>query len=677
MARLTCAVFRVVQSDRISGSYDASTGRLLFTTSSTTAHGGAGQADFSVPSLPSLIINRTCRARTIDLELYDTVGWTNGHVHILERHKKARKSRTSTTAGSLITMSASFTAVRESSPGAAATAEKGSWVVPSTSHNLLCYVDTGSSVWSMTLRITTDDNAAVSGTVKYVACEGAQEIEDGRDNAAKGMFALLGDGEGDATTTAATDVIVDTVTGTVDPSGTHLVLQTERADASGAHSKDGVEGPKDHMRSLVLGRFCRSRSLNLQLHNAEWSSGHIRVGERHTHVKPAPTTSGGEAAVETVVTTEAFSAVSSTFVAAVTDHHAVYEVEDEVEEDIVVATAEIGDEDLEAANLVPASPIVRLLSIAPRRAAVAEIVSAEHVGVTLTETSAVRTVVTSGSAAGAGAGAGAGAAADTGAAKAAKAAVKPMATIGGDNATFAPRETPAQAETAAVAAATPAPASDVPAGSFNVLVFLGSARNAPAKWGGDARLGDRVLKYLQRQVAAYNAANVGAQIVLTVLDPLEITSFQSLMNNPTFFRSDDDIPADLKEIQAKIKAADGYIVVTPEYNHTIPPALLNAMDNFGGSNFAFKPSACVCYSKTALGGSRVAQALQPFLHELGCLPVSKQVILPAADQILSSDGVAVGDKAAANDKQMQSLLNQFTWWAEACRNQRASSGIPA
>ena len=112
MARLTCAVFRVVQSDRISGSYDASTGRLLFTTSSTTAHGGAGQADFSVPSLPSLIINRPCRARTIDLELYDTVGWTNGHVHILERHKKARKSRTSTTAGSLITMSASFTAVR-------------------------------------------------------------------------------------------------------------------------------------------------------------------------------------------------------------------------------------------------------------------------------------------------------------------------------------------------------------------------------------------------------------------------------------------------------------------------------------------------------------------------------------------------------------------------------------
>ena len=117
-------------------------------------------------------------------------------------------------------------------------------------------------------------------------------------------------------------------------------------------------------------------------------------------------------------------------------------------------------------------------------------------------------------------------------------------------------------------------------------------------------------------------------------------------------------------------------MVTPEYNHTIPPALVNAMDMFGGSLYAFKPSACVCYSMTALGGSRVAQALPPMLHELGCLPVSKQFVLPSANKALTAEGVATGDGADGNIGQLQKMLAQLVWWADACRKQRAARGIP-
>ena len=37
--------------------------------------------------------------------------------------------------------------------------------------------------------------------------------------------------------------------------------------------------------------------------------------------------------------------------------------------------------------------------------------------------------------------------------------------------------------------------------------------------------------------------------------------------------------------QASIKAADGYVVVTAEYNHSLPPALTSLMGHFGGSNY--------------------------------------------------------------------------------------------
>ena len=46
-----------------------------------------------------------------------------------------------------------------------------------------------------------------------------------------------------------------------------------------------------------------------------------------------------------------------------------------------------------------------------------------------------------------------------------------------------------------------------------------------------------------------------------------------------------------------IKAADAFVMVTPEYNHAPSPALLNTLNHFGSSLFSFKPSAIVSYSQ--------------------------------------------------------------------------------
>ena len=72
----------------------------------------------------------------------------------------------------------------------------------------------------------------------------------------------------------------------------------------------------------------------------------------------------------------------------------------------------------------------------------------------------------------------------------------------------------------------------------------------------------------------------------------------------------------LERLAGLIKAADAFIIVSGEYNHSIPPALSNLLDHFLEEYF-WRPSAIVCYSAGAFGGVRAAMQLRAMLCELG------------------------------------------------------------
>ena len=72
----------------------------------------------------------------------------------------------------------------------------------------------------------------------------------------------------------------------------------------------------------------------------------------------------------------------------------------------------------------------------------------------------------------------------------------------------------------------------------------------------------------------------------------------------------------LERLAGLIKAADGFIIVSGEYNHSIPPALSNLLDHFLEEYF-WRPSAIVCYSAGPFGGVRAAMQLRAMLCELG------------------------------------------------------------
>lgn len=102
------------------------------------------------------------------------------------------------------------------------------------------------------------------------------------------------------------------------------------------------------------------------------------------------------------------------------------------------------------------------------------------------------------------------------------------------------------------------------------------------------------------------------------------------------------IPAAAETLREKIRAADALLIVTPEYNASIPGLLKNALDwssrapqqPLGG-----KPVAIMGASPGALGSIRAQLHLRQILLNVGAqVMVGPQVLIGGAGQRFSADG---------------------------------------
>lgn len=110
-------------------------------------------------------------------------------------------------------------------------------------------------------------------------------------------------------------------------------------------------------------------------------------------------------------------------------------------------------------------------------------------------------------------------------------------------------------------------------------------------------------------------------------------------------------------------------MVSPEYNHSMSPALSHLLNHFPSSSFSFKPSAIVTYSAGQWGGARAAVNMRTFLSELGCLPVSSIVHVPAANTVIDEQGNFT-EHADQWISYFERTLNQLQWWAMAASTHR-------
>ncbi|WP_232247946.1 NADPH-dependent FMN reductase [Kitasatospora azatica] len=128
--------------------------------------------------------------------------------------------------------------------------------------------------------------------------------------------------------------------------------------------------------------------------------------------------------------------------------------------------------------------------------------------------------------------------------------------------------------------------------------------------------------------------------------------YDRLRDIPPYDQDDDgeDVPEPVADLRRRIRHADGLLILTPEYNYSLPGQLKNAIDwmsrPFGQSPLARKPVAIGGASTTGFGTVRAQLALrQTLLWTDSRLVVKPELHLAKAHEKFDSSG-ELADEAA-------------------------------
>ena len=124
----------------------------------------------------------------------------------------------------------------------------------------------------------------------------------------------------------------------------------------------------------------------------------------------------------------------------------------------------------------------------------------------------------------------------------------------------------------------------------------------------------------------------------------------------------------------EVAAGDAYLFVTPEYNHSVPGVLKNAIDNVIASQaFRNKPAGFVGYSAGMVGGARAVEHLAAIAIEAEMAPLRNAVLLAQVGRAFNEDGRPID---AGTEFALAVLLDDLAWWGDALRQARTAGQLP-
>lgn len=190
--------------------------------------------------------------------------------------------------------------------------------------------------------------------------------------------------------------------------------------------------------------------------------------------------------------------------------------------------------------------------------------------------------------------------------------------------------------------------------SLVMPVILGTVRSD--------RHGIRAARFL---VAQLEARGIEAPLV----DPAELQL--PLLDRMYKEYPQGEAPKALEDLAQLYRRSDAFLVISAEYNHSIPPALSNTLDHFL-EEYYWRPSGIVCYSAGQYGGVRAAMQLRAMLCELGMPSIPSLLPIQRIHKALDEQGHPAEEWLA---KAAGRFLDELVWYAEALKAQRAK-GTP-
>jgi NAD(P)H-dependent FMN reductase len=193
-----------------------------------------------------------------------------------------------------------------------------------------------------------------------------------------------------------------------------------------------------------------------------------------------------------------------------------------------------------------------------------------------------------------------------------------------------------------------------------IAVLQGSVRSE--------RMGDRAAKWVAAQLKArgHEAVMVdAAHLDLPILDKMwkEIKE-----DTPAAYKGLHEKLAPVAELYAR---TDGYVVVSAEYNHSVPPGLTNLIDYFL-EEYGFRPAGIVSYSVGQFGGVRAAMQLRALLPEVGLPTIPSLLPIATVGKTLSAEGEDLTGKLA---KSSAKFFEELDWYMRAMKAER-EKGVP-
>lgn len=175
-----------------------------------------------------------------------------------------------------------------------------------------------------------------------------------------------------------------------------------------------------------------------------------------------------------------------------------------------------------------------------------------------------------------------------------------------------------------------------------IAVIYGSSR--------DNGTGDKVLNHFKKVAEEITDAEIK---FLTVRD-YELPFFN---DDVPLMVPDRELTGNVKKWVEDVKDADGYLIITPEYNRSIPGVLKNGID-YLGYEIKGKPVKIVSYSINMAGGAKAATALVDILHMLNAVALPTNTALSKANEWLNEDG-SFNKEAAGYKYNTETAKNAF------------------
>lgn len=181
-----------------------------------------------------------------------------------------------------------------------------------------------------------------------------------------------------------------------------------------------------------------------------------------------------------------------------------------------------------------------------------------------------------------------------------------------------------------------------------ISVFIGSVRNG--------RIGDKVANWIAKTLEQRGHT-------VYIIDPDKFPELLTL-RIPNHYNPKPS--TQMQQVHKWLDESDGFILVTPEYNHSFSGTIKNALDNFM-PEYEKKPFGIVSYSGGPFGGIRANEALRIVVSELKGVSTPIPFMVSMVQNVFDENGKL---KDESYTERLSKFLDDFEWYVKTLKEAR-------